>query len=248
MVYIGVFRFRWRLIIALVAVCGLFFGAYNLVTSVIENQAIQSMSWVVANKIVVVDPGHGGPDGGGVGPSGVLEKQITLELGKKVAKYLSQAGGAVIMTRETDCDLSSAGKGLRERKVEDLHNRVKLGNNSNAAAFLSIHTNSFGSTWTGAQVFYSPKSQESRALAECIQNEIGRIMKNTDRKAKPLSPYILRNLEMPAVIIEVGFLSNPSEEKMLTESHYQEKMAYAIYAGTVKYFAGDRFESKSWSK
>lgn len=246
--YVGVFRFRWRLIIAAAAVCGLFFGAYRLTTAVVQDQAIQSMSWVVANKVVVVDPGHGGPDGGGQGPSGVLEKQVTLELGKKVANYLSQAGSAIILTRETDTDLSSAGKSLRERKVEDLHNRVKLGNDSKASAFLSIHTNSFGSTWTGAQVFYAPESKESRALAECIQREVGRIMRNTDRKAKPLSPYILRNLKMPAVIVEVGFLSNPREEKMLTDSHYQDKMAYAIYAGTVKYFAGERFESESYSR
>lgn len=248
MIYFRTIKLRWGLLIGAAVICGLFFGAYHLAASVIENQAIQSMSWFVANKIVVVDPGHGGPDGGGTGPSGVLEKQITLELGKKVAHFLSQAGGAVIMTRETDTDLSSKGKTLRERKVEDLHNRVKLGNNSKASAFLSIHTNSFGSTWTGAQVFYAAQSQESKALAECIQREIGKIMRNTDRKAKPLSPYILRNLKMPAVIVEVGFLSNPKEEKLLTDSQYQEKMAYAIYAGTVKYFAGERFESESWSK
>lgn len=231
--------------IAAAAVCGLFFGGYRLVTRVVEDQAIQSMAWVVANKVVVVDPGHGGPDGGGVGPSGVLEKTVTLELSKKLANYLSQAGGAVILTRDSDTDLSSAGKRIQERKREDLKNRVKIGNESNAAAFLSVHTNSFGSIWTGAQVFFSPESKESKALAECIQREIGRIMRNTDRKAKPLSPYILRNLKMPAVIVEAGFLSNPREEKLLTDSHYQEKMAFAIYAGTVKYFAGERFESQS---
>ena len=202
------------------------------------------MSWVVANKVVIVDPGHGGPDGGGIGPSGVLEKKITLDLGNKVAGYLSQAGGAVILTRDKDTDLSSAGKRIRERKVEDLKNRVKLAEDNNAAAFLSIHTNSFGTTWTGAQVFYSSESEESEVLAECIQREISRIMKNTDRKAKSLSPYILRNLDMPAVIVEVGFLSNPNEEKLLMDAHYQEKMAYAIYAGTVKYFAGERVEAE----
>ncbi len=239
MIYFGAFRFRWRLVIGAAVICGLFFGAYRVASNVILNEAIQSMSWVVANKVVIVDPGHGGPDGGGVGPSGTEEKEITLQISKKVARYLSQAGSAVIMTREKDEDLSSEGKSIRERKVEDLENRVKLANSSKAAAYLSIHTNCFGTRWTGAQVFYSEKSEESKALAECIQGEITRILRNTDRKAKTLSPYILRNLDMPAVIVEVGFLSNPGEEKLLKDSHYQDKMAYAIYAGTVKYFAGE---------
>lgn len=244
MFYFRVIKFRWRLVIAAAVVCGLFFGIYTLSAAVIQHQAIQTMSWAVANKVVVVDPGHGGPDGGGVGPSGITEKDLTLKFGKKLADYFSQAGSAVILTRDKDTDLSSSGKSLRERKVEDLKNRVKVSNDNNAAAFLSIHTNAFGTVWKGAQVFYSPESEESKALAQCIQSEIARIMKNTDRKAKPLSPYILRNLEMPAVIVEVGFLSNPKEEKLLTDSHYQDKMSYAIYAGTVKFFAGERAETE----
>ena len=225
--------------LAVAAVCGLFFGLYSLASTIIENQVIQSISWAVANKVVIVDPGHGGPDGGGSGGSGVLEKQLTLEFSKKLARYFSQAGSAVILTRETDKDLSSPGKSLRQRKVEDLANRVKLAKENKAAAYLSIHTNSFGTRWTGAQVFYSPKSGESKILAECIQGEIARIIGNTNRKARPLSPYILRNLDMPAVIVEVGFLSNPSEEKLLLDEHYQDQITYAIYAGTVKYFAGE---------
>ena len=225
--------------LAAAAVCGLFFGLYSLASAIIENQVIQSISWAVANKVVIVDPGHGGPDGGGSGGSGVLEKQLTLEFSKKLARYFSQAGSAVILTRETDTDLSSPGKSLRQRKVEDLANRVKLAKENKAAAYLSIHTNSFGTRWTGAQVFYSPKSEESKTLAECIQGEITRIIGNTDRKARPLSPYILRKLDMPAVIVEVGFLSNPSEEKLLLDEHYQDQITYAIYAGTVKYFAGE---------
>lgn len=227
--------------LAAAAFCGLFFGLYSLAANIIENQVIQSMSWAVANKVVVVDPGHGGPDGGGVGPSKVLEKDLTLDYGKKLARYFSQAGSAVILTREKDADLSSPGKSIRERKVEDLHNRVKLAKANKAAAYLSLHTNSFGTRWSGAQVFYYPESEESKALAECIQEEITRIINNTNRKARPLSPYILRNLPMPAVIVEVGFLSNPQEEELLMDEHYQEKMTYAIYAGTVKYFAGERF-------
>lgn len=240
MIIIKVFRIRWLPVLAAAAFCGLFFGVYSLAVNIIQNQVVESMSWAVANKVVVVDPGHGGPDGGGVGSSGVLEKQITLDFGKKVARYLSQAGSAVILTRESDTDLSSPGKSLRERKVEDLQNRVKLAKENRAAAYLSIHTNSFGTQWSGAQVFYSADSKESEALAKCIQSEITRIIGNTDRKAKTLSPYILRELDMPAVIVEVGFLSNPKEEKLLLDEHYQDKMAYAIYAGTVKYFAGER--------
>ena len=195
------------------------------------------MSWAVANKIVVVDPGHGGPDGGGTGPSGILEKEVTLQFAKEVALKFSQAGSMVKLTREDDNDLSVEGKTIRQRKVEDLKNRVKLANEGGAAVYLSLHTNSFGSKWSGAQMFYYAESQESKRLAQCIQDEIVRIMGNTHRKPRPLDPYILRNLKMPAVIIEVGFLSNPQEEKLLLDTNYQSKMAYAIFTGTVKYFA-----------
>jgi len=240
MVFIKTFRIRWRLTLALLGIVCALFAVYSFATEAIQNHAVQSMSWAVANRIVVIDPGHGGPDGGGMGPSGVLEKDVTLQFAKKLTLKFSQAGSVVILTREDDSDLSSPGKKIGERKREDLKNRVKLAKKNKADVFISIHTNSFGTKWTGAQTFYYAKSEESKRLAECIQSEIIRIMGNTKRKPLPLGPYILRNLDMPAVIVEVGFLSNSKEEKLLQDPYYQDKMAYAIYAGVVKFFAGEQ--------
>ncbi|NLO89951.1 MAG: N-acetylmuramoyl-L-alanine amidase CwlD [Clostridia bacterium] len=240
MVFIKAFRLKWRWIFILAAVILGFHLVYSFAIQAVQQRAVEAMSWAVANKVVVIDPGHGGPDSGGIGPSGVLEKDITLQFAKKLALQFSRAGSAVVLTREDDRDLSTPGKSLSERKREDLSNRVKLAENRKADIFLSIHTNAFGTRWTGAQTFYHNKSEESKRLAECIQTEIIRIMGNTKRKPLPLDTYILRNLKVPAVIVEVGFLSNPGEEKLLQDEHYQNKMAYAIYAGVVKYFAEEQ--------
>ncbi|HBT20928.1 MAG TPA: N-acetylmuramoyl-L-alanine amidase CwlD [Peptococcaceae bacterium] len=237
MVFIKAFRLRWRLILIIAAVILGFNLLYSFAIQAVQYRAVEALSWAVANKVVVIDPGHGGPDSGGIGPSGVLEKDITLQIAKKLALQFSRAGSAVVLTREEDRDLSISGKSLSQRKREDLRNRVKLAESRNADIFLSIHTNSFGTKWTGAQTFYHIRSAESRRLAEYIQTEIIRLMANTKRKPLPLDTYIPRNLKMPAVIVEVGFLSNPEEEKLLADEFYQNKMAYAIYAGVVKYFA-----------
>ncbi len=245
LIVIKTFRMKWRLLISVVSVVVILLCLYSLATKVILNRNVEAMSWALANKVVVIDPGHGGPDGGGKSQSGVLEKDITLEFSRKLALIFSKAGSAVIMTREGDYDLSKNGKTIAQKKKEDLENRVSLAKKNNADVYISIHTNCFGTKWTGAQTFYYPKSEDSKNLAESIQNEIIRIMGNTRRTHLPLEPYILRNLDMPAVIVEVGFLSNPREEKLLLDSQYQDKMAFAVYAGVVKHFAGENAENLS---
>ncbi|NPV27029.1 MAG: N-acetylmuramoyl-L-alanine amidase CwlD [Firmicutes bacterium] len=202
-------------------------------------EAIKTLAWTVANKVIVIDPGHGGIDPGAVGPGGGLEKDIALAISKRLALTLSQAGAAVIMTRETDQDLSDANTGsLLERKREDLARRVAIANERNADLFISIHVNKFpGSKWRGAQTFYHLESENSRRLAVAIQTELVHNLKNTDRKAKGDAFYIMRNTEMPAVTVEVGFISNPEEEQLLQDPLYQSKVAWAIYAGIVRYYS-----------
>lgn len=199
-----------------------------------------ALSWGLAARAVVIDPGHGGVDPGAVGPGGTREKDVTLAVSLRLARLLEAAGARVILTRETDTDLSTPGKSLAARKREDLDNRLELAKDNQAQLYLSIQANAFGSVWTGAQTFYHPESAAGGRLAKGIQAELRRVMGNTTRQAKALDPYILRRLQemdVPAAMVEVGFLSNPGEERLLGDPEYQERLAYAICAGVVRYLA-----------
>lgn len=202
-----------------------------------EHRSVAAFSWALANRVVVVDPGHGGIDPGAVGPAGTREKDITLAISLRLKQLLDQAGAVVVMTRESDTDLGTPGKSLGERKREDLDRRIGLCHERGGEIYLGIQANAFGTRWTGAQTFYDPRSEESRQLAEAIQEELRRILANTNRRAKALDAYILRHLIIPAVIVEVGFLSNPAEEQLLNDPYYQQKLALAIYSGVVQYLA-----------
>ncbi|ADI02941.1 N-acetylmuramoyl-L-alanine amidase CwlD [Syntrophothermus lipocalidus] len=196
------------------------------------------LSYAIANKIIVIDPGHGGIDPGAVGRNGTLEKDVNLEISRRLATYLGQAGAVVVMTRETDNDLADSGfeGSLIERKRQDLARRAAKAQEVKADMFISIHCNAdFSPRWSGAQVFYCPTSEESRHIAISIQQELRRILGNTNREAKPAVYFITEKTSMPAVILEVGFLSNPQEEFLLADKAYQARLAYAIFSGIVKY-------------
>ncbi len=209
------------------------------ISSRLENRNVETMSWSVANKVIVVDAGHGGKDPGVV-KGDIIEKEITLGVSRKLSTILAQAGAVVIPTRETDTELTNpGGKKFLSWKREDLNARIKTANSRNAQLFISIHVNSFrsGPGEHGAQVFAQPGAKESKILAETIQAELVRILGNNHRKAKEVDYYILREAKMPATIVEIGFITNPKEGKLLTDPSYQSKVAYAIYAGIVKYFS-----------
>jgi N-acetylmuramoyl-L-alanine amidase len=191
----------------------------------------------LSGQVIVIDPGHGGADGGAVGDN-VVEKDIALKISLKLRDYLQEAGALVIMTRETDTDLASEGtKGLSNRKAEDLRKRVELINEGSHHLFISIHLNAIPSSqWSGAQTFYNPVNEESEALSRFIQDEIKRNLENTNRLAKNMdSVYLLREAEIPGSLVEVGFLSNPSERELLNTDTYQNKVAASIYQGIIRY-------------
>jgi N-acetylmuramoyl-L-alanine amidase len=200
---------------------------------------LSTMSYGVAGKIIAIDPGHGGIDPGTIGRiTKVQEKDITLKVARKLADNLSRAGALVVMTRTGDADLSDKGfQGkLIERKRQDLSRRVEKAHRLKADMFISIHTNADPSPqWHGAQTFYYGNSPTSKRLAECIQDELVRILGNNNRKAKSGAYFVMEKTQMPAVIVEIGFLSHPEEEKLLIDELYQSKVAYAIMAGIVKY-------------
>jgi len=220
------------IILALLLLPVLCFWGANLTNP--REQAV--LSYTLANHVIVVDAGHGGFDPGAIGPGKNVEKDITLSISRKLARLLSESGALVVITRENDEDLAGDKSGsLLERKRRDLAARVAKAETNKADIFISIHTNADVSPrWFGAQTFYSGNSEKAKNIAEAIQDELTRVLGNTTRKAKTGNYYITNKTDMTAVIVEVGFLSNPKEEKLLSLSEYQDKVAFAVFCGIAK--------------
>lgn len=198
----------------------------------------KTISSPAINKVVIIDAGHGGRDAGASGQSGTQEKDINLSISKKLKQYIEEGGGVAIMIREDDSGLYSIDSPNKKR--EDLKNRKQIIKDSGADIFVSIHLNSFpASQYFGAQVFYFEGSPTGEMLAKILQEELRRTLdRNNDRAAKSSrSYYILKDNDIPSVIVECGFLSNPKEEQLLKQSSYQEKIAWGIYIGILRYFS-----------
>lgn len=217
-------------------------ASYKFVSARYEERHIAALSWVMAGKLVVIDPGHGGVDPGALGSNGVHEKNIVLEVSQKLADILRQAGAEVLLTRESDRDLSDPElQNLYKIKVQDLTRRVELANQNNADIFLSIHVNSFPDRrQCGAQTFSQPGSEESKKLAVAIQKELNNFLDNPGRQAKQVDYFANRMTKMPSVIVEIGFISNPAEEKLMLDPVYQNKIAWSVYAGIARYLVDAR--------
>lgn len=195
-----------------------------------------SITEQVAGKVVLIDPGHGGRDPGAVAPSGLLEKDVTLGVALHLERLLHRAAVHVVMTRRDDSDLSDAG--TTNRKVQDLSRRVQMARDTQADLFVSIHANSFPSpVWSGAQTFYYPGRADDRWLAEKIQARLKSQLGPNRREAAAADYYVLRESTVPAVVVEVGFLSHPKESELLGSPDYQQRIAEAIYMGIIDYFA-----------
>ncbi|HHW06123.1 MAG TPA: N-acetylmuramoyl-L-alanine amidase CwlD [Clostridia bacterium] len=214
----------------------LFVFYVNYGTADREAAGQETFNWVLGGKTIALDPGHGGYDPGAKGPGGSLEKDINLAIALQLQQVLEQAGVNVVLTRDRDVDLLTPGEGTK--KYRDLSNRLKLIREQGAELLVSIHLNSSGSRWRGAQVFYHPKDPRNKELAVAIQAEIRNRLQNTTRQALPLTTaYLLKEIDIPAVIVEAGFISNPEEERLLNRVDYQEKMAQAIAGGILKYLS-----------
>lgn len=194
----------------------------------------------VSDLVIILDPGHGGVDGGAVGVNGTVEKRINLEIALRLRDVFTQAGYTVIMTRDTDISIhDSTADTIREKKVSDLHNRLKLTEMYPNSLLISIHQNTLGdSSVTGAQVFYSPNNPESMILAQSIQDSLNSgIQLAGDRQIKEAGDnlYLFYNAKNIAVLAECGFLSNSTEEAMLCDPAHQDDIVYCIYRGTLEY-------------
>lgn len=193
------------------------------------------------NKKILIDPGHGGIDGGAVSRTGTLEKDINLSLSLMLREELKKEGFQVIMTREEDKGLYTDSGRIRKKKIEDLSNRCKMKNDTNCDLFISIHLNMFPEArYYGAQVWYG-NCKESEKLAHIIQTNMReKIDISNKRQEKPAnnSYKILRcNENMPSVIVECGFLSNPMEEAKLKSKEYQNSIAKVLCESVKMYFS-----------
>lgn len=213
-------------------------------TRILGRQAVPAVSLppgLAATVTVVVDPGHGGPDPGAVGVSGTLEKEIVLAVSRELAQYLTRSGIRTVLTRDRDARLVDESGSMRNRRVEDLNLRARLAQEVGATLLVSVHANSFPSPrWSGAQTFYQSGEEESRRLAEAIQAQLVRRLPPNRRAARPADYRILRESPMPAVVVEVGFLSNPQEEALLRDPAYRGRVAEAIFHGIMDYLSASR--------
>jgi len=185
----------------------------------------------LSRKIIVLDAGHGGWDPGMVSGK-VEEKDINLCITKKLQVFLEQGGATVIVTRLDDV-------GLANKKSGDMQARRLVANTSHADIFISIHQNSFNSSSVkGFQAFYYNESDNSKKLATSIQGRLKEFVNPGNKLESRANKnyYVLKQTEMPAVLVECGFLTNPGERSMLTNDEYQEKIAWGIYLGVVDYF------------
>ncbi|MCM3273180.1 N-acetylmuramoyl-L-alanine amidase CwlD [Paenibacillus elgii] len=201
----------------------------------------------LSGKIIALDAGHGGPDGGARSKDGLEEKDVNLAIALHLRDYLQQSGALVVMTREDDRDLASPGtKGYSKRKTEDLLKRADFVSKQKSNLFVSIHLNSIPSPrWSGAQTFFYPNHADNATLATLIQEEMKRNLKNTDRVAKQADKeiYLLKAMTIPSALVEVGFLSNPGEAQLLRDPTYQKKIATSIYQGILRYYSGEKVGS-----
>jgi N-acetylmuramoyl-L-alanine amidase len=189
---------------------------------------------------ILIDPGHGGMDGGAETKDGIIEKDINLKISMKLRDRLKKQGYKVFMTRNTDKGLYGSEGKIRKKKIEDLNNRVKLKKDTHCDMFVSIHLNMFPqSKYYGAQVWYS-KNDESKKLARIVQNNlIQDLDRNNNRREKAASNLykILReNDTMPSIIVECGFLSNYEEKQKLISDSYQEKIAASLSKSINEYY------------
>lgn len=196
----------------------------------------------VSESTIIIDPGHGGFDGGAGADDGTLEKDINLDISLKTRNFLQFYGYNVIMTRTIDTGTEdNPDLSISNRKKSDLNNRLNMMQSGSNSIYVSIHLNKFTtSAAKGTQVFYSPNFSEARVLGECIQSSVISLLQPDNHrviKQGTDSTYLLKNAKIPAVIVECGFLSNKAELAMLKDEAYQNNLAFCIASGILKYYS-----------
>jgi len=199
-------------------------GGSRAVTVLSENAPVTD------RKVVVIDPGHGGVDGGATSVTGVLESQFNLEIALKLNDLMHLLGIDTVMIRETDCSVYTEGQTIAQKKISDLKQRVRIVNDIPNATLVSIHQNLFvDERYSGAQVFYAP-TDGSQILAKQMQTAfVQSVNPDSNRKSKRAdSIYLMQHIHCPGILIECGFLSNRQEEAKLRNPEYQKQLCAVI--------------------
>lgn len=227
---------------------GLSFALFTILIGLfIGTKAVEKLSAIDASaesgayKTVIIDAGHGGPDGGTSADDGSLEKDINLQIAIKLNEILQSMGVNTVMTRTEDISIhDDSAQTIRQKKVSDIKNRLNIINETDDAIFVSIHQNHFSdSQYSGTQVFYSKNNPLSQTLANCIRLPvISYLQTDNTREIKQSGTdiYLLYHAQKPAVMVECGFLSNYQETENLKSEEYQQQLAFLIAIGIMDYF------------
>ncbi|CDB98189.1 N-acetylmuramoyl-L-alanine amidase family protein [Megamonas funiformis] len=209
--------------------------AIDIFNSVVNTPVVSDVALSnVKNKIITIDPGHGGSDSGAVGHNGYTEKEGAFAISQKVASILNQSGAKVVMTRDSDVDVYGPNASARN----ELQARVDVGNNANSDIFVSIHCNAFvNPAANGTQTFYYGSSYQGQRLAQSIQEKMIEANGLRNRGISTCNFYVVKHSYMPAVLIETAFITNYDEEALLSDDEWQTTMAKAIAEGINEYFS-----------
>lgn len=228
-------------IISMVIIIILIGSILKLSSIAIKNTLIASRIKPLYKKNIVIDPGHGGIDGGTYFQD-ILEKDINLQIGLRLREELIKRGGRVAMTREIDESLERYVED-GSRHSRDLKSRVEIIRDNKADLFISIHVNHIrDSRRMGPIIFYNEENRDSKKLGEYIQTSLNKLSEyekmgiSLDRVALHGDYYILNNSPAPGVIIETGFISNEGDRKLLSKKGHQEEIADLIVKGIIEYF------------
>lgn len=184
-------------------------------------------------KVIILDAGHGGIDQG-ASSGKIIEKDLNLLLVKKLEKELTSRGATVYLTREDDKDLSTT---TVNRKRNDLYNRAKYINDISPNMYISLHLNSTTSpSWKGIQLFYTTKNKENKEIAETITNHLSKNLSNVREIKKDNTYYMYKFINSPGILIEAGFISNPSDNYLLRQEDYQNKLITLISDSIEEYY------------
>lgn len=189
--------------------------------------------------VIVLDAGHGGLDSGAVGPEGTLEKDVNLSVVLTLRDMFEMSGFEVVLTRDEDISIYDDGVvGIRNQKLNDMDNRLKIVQSYPDSIFLCVHQNNFTDPkYFGGQMFYNNNNPKNRTLAQIMQNRFAALQPGNDREIKLSGDelYLLKSNKHPSLMIECGFLSNPEEEQKLATWEYQQKVAFTIYSGVMEF-------------
>ena len=185
---------------------------------------------VPCDHTIVIDAGHGGVDGGATSCTGVLESHLNLEIALRLDDLLHLLGHRTLMIRRDDVSVYTDGDSIAQKKISDLKERVRIVNSTENAILISIHQNTFSDNrYGGAQVFYA-NTDQSRGLAQILQNFLlNTLNSGSNRQCKKAEGvYLMKQIEKAGILIECGFLSNPTEEALLRSDEYQKKLCCVI--------------------